>query len=127
MSAQLEGGVRDAKIALIGALALDIRGSWGDNVDYRLSIMRDLCDDVEKPAWKKDIEENSEDICFDGRWFRCGWGAEEGEQQDGPYGSISKEDLVLSGYTDDVFEYPEYCVINYCSDDGSGEDDQDEN
>lgn len=65
---------------MIGALALDIRYDWSDwhNVKYRVNIIKDLCQNLGRSDLLEQIDENIENIGYDGRWFRDHW--------NGPYG-----------------------------------------
>jgi hypothetical protein len=62
----------------IGILTHDIRTNWS-NIDNRLDAIIDLCKQINKVEWVQEIENNLEDIYYDGRWFRS-W--------DGPYADL---------------------------------------
>lgn len=83
--------IKDIKRRIVGALALDIREYWGENVGTRLAIIEDLSEGAEYSTngMYKAYE--------DGRWFRDSW--------DGPYGcTVTEEELGYFGLDKDIFE-----------------------
>ena len=80
---------------MIGYIAGNIRWSWGEKVTERLDAIRELCEKVEKPDWRQEIDDNEEDIRYDGRWMRNCWS--------GPYNmNCTKQDIIDLGYEDYV-------------------------
>lgn len=57
---------------MIGILTADIRGHWTD-ISARLNGIRELCQELGKQEWLDQLEDNIEEIYYDGRWFRDVW------------------------------------------------------
>ena len=55
---------------LIGALAVDIRHYWGDNVDSRLDLMITLCRKIDRNDLAEWLDYNRNNIYNDGRYLR---------------------------------------------------------
>jgi hypothetical protein len=86
---------------MIGLLACDIRGDWRD-VDDRLDAIIELCERVGMQEWIDEIDDNKDDIYYDGRWFRDCWS--------GPYeddGSIDDVGQELYDEFYSIFSHPE--------------------
>ena len=62
---------------MIGILAMNIRGDWND-ISSRLKAIIELCGDIDERDLIDQIENDIDEIYYDGRWFRDNW--------DGPYG-----------------------------------------
>lgn len=88
-----------AKLAVAGALALDLRGDWSDARDRHNDLIR-LLQEAGEPTLADEAAEWNQD---DGRWFRDRWS--------GPYGTCTRADLEEAGETEDLFHYPD-SVIN---------------
>ncbi|CAH6419763.1 Hypothetical protein HVR_LOCUS841 [uncultured virus] len=64
---------------MIGILTADIRDDWND-IEDRLGAIKELCEKLAKTEWLEQLEENTDAIYYDGRWFRDVW--------DGPYENV---------------------------------------
>lgn len=85
--------------AVIGALAMDIRGSW-TYPDARVKVMKALCRDYGFGRWERELHEWDFE---DGRYFRDEWS--------GPYRECTLDDLDAVGLTKDIFDYPDSVII----------------
>lgn len=80
---------------MIGLIAADIRGSWADNVVFRIACIRELYQILGQECPEIDIEA----VTFDGRWFK-GWC--------GPYGGSENPDF----YSEDALRYLTWVLEN---------------
>jgi hypothetical protein len=92
-----EEGLIDSCQAVIGALALDIRESWRQNVEERIGLMRALARRAALEYPQLDDKEFVRACVKDGRTMRDVW--------IGPYGRCDPEDLKAVGLKEeDIFE-----------------------
>jgi len=87
---------------ILGLLAQDIRGSWGNGTRCRVKAMVRLCYDLGENEWANLLEYSTLEIEFDGRWMRDSW--------PGPY-YVNYENMeckeLIKGYIN-LFDYPHF-------------------
>lgn len=92
-------------VNVISALASDIRGYWGCGVYDRVTIMAELCEQIDHNDWATELLDNISEISSDGRWLR-GW--------EGPYGDTTDiKTLNELGIDPCVFASPEIYIEGY--------------
>ena len=69
----------EEKILLVKLILEDLRGNWGWNVEERVNVVKDLCEQLEdynsdfkilSESINQYIRSSEEDGDWDGRWFR---------------------------------------------------------
>ncbi len=92
---------KEQVMALVGALASDIRGYWGYGVDGRLCAMRALLTEVGEAELVEKLDELWDQIKEDGRYLRDCW--------HGPYRDSTKAEVGDELYDKyvDIFLFPE--------------------
>lgn len=90
---------KQAAINVIGALAMDIRCDFADNVVARCNLIEELASKHKVRIPKIDYD----CVMDDGRWMRDEW-----VSAGGPYGACTYKDLELLDLRECIFEHPEY-------------------
>lgn len=93
-------------MSLLGIIARSIRDDW-NCIGNRIDTMYEICSQLGKLEWAKSLQEEKDDIIYDGRWMRDTW--------EGPYGQCYWDDVqeIIREFDLNDINYPDALFIDY--------------